>query len=252
MIQDKNLLIAVKALIIILCLFLVVVISNKIKEGKYIGYDIESNVITVTETEEVFSKPDLGIISFSVITEKKTVNDAMAENTESMNNIIVAMKDMGVEDKDLKTTSFYITPRYEWYEGGVYMKGERILVGYEITQTLQVKIRDLDSTGDIIQKAADNGANQTGSLQFTIENEDEVREEARNNAIKKAKVKAKKLAKSLGVSLGRIVNFYESGYVPRYDYYGKGGMDMMEATSPNIEIGENEVAVTVSITYEIR
>ncbi len=88
---------------------------NKLKEGRYIGQEIEAkNTITVSGTGEIYTKPDLALLDFSVVTEKKTVAEAMTENTKAMNAIIASIKNQGVEDKDLKTTGFTIYPRYEW------------------------------------------------------------------------------------------------------------------------------------------
>ncbi len=253
-----------KCLLVVLSIFLMVVtvwfavaIQNKIKEGKYIGQEIEAkNTITVSETGEIYAKPDLALTTFSVITEAKTVNEAMSGNTQDMNAIISVMKDEGVEERDLKTTSFTIYPRYEWQrvetEIYPYPPGKRVLVGYEVRQSLQVKIRDMSKIGDIIQGATDAGANQAGNLQFSIDQEDELKKQARGQAIDKAKAKAQELAQQLGVSLVRITHFSESGIAPRFyglmeEAIGKGGGE-----APQIETGENLVSVTVSITYEIR
>ena len=259
--EEKNkilftgLLIILTVFLLALTVYTVVVIQNKIKEGRYIGQEIESrNTITVFGKGEVYTRPDLAITIFSVVTEKKTVSEALSENTEKMNTIIDSMKEQGVEDKDLKTTSFNIYPRYDWYnETRFYPQGRRVLVGYEVRQSLQVKIRDMEKIGEIIQKATNAGANQVGDLQFTIDNEDEFKKQARGQAIEKAQDKAKELASQLGVRLVRIVNFSESGVVPYYygleKIVGMGGSE--ETAAPTIETGENKIEVNVIITYEI-
>ena len=263
----KNLMGAKKTLIIVFValfnIFLAVLIistavgiQNKVKEGRYIGQEIETkNTIIISDTGEIYAKPDLALISFTTRTEAKTVASAMSENTERMNAVIDFVKGEGVESKDLKTTNFSIYPRYEWHdECGLppCPQEKRILVGYEVTQSLQVKIRDLESVGDIIEGAASEGANQIGALQFTIDNQDELKSQARKLAIDKAKAKAKELASQLGVRLVRITNFSESSVFPRYYdlmYMEKevgGG-----AGAPQIETGENKITVTITITYEI-
>jgi len=235
-------------------------ISNQLKEGRYIGQEIEAqNVITVSGTGEIYAKPDLALVNFSVVTEKKTVAEAMTENTKKMNAIIEKMKEQGVEEKDLKTTSFNIYPRYEYRKSEAeieiypYLPGKRVLVGYEITQSLEVKIRDMAKIGDIIQGATDTGANQAGDLQFTIDKQDELKAQARKEAIEKAKAKAKEMAEQLGVKLVRITNFSESGVfpVPRPYALMEKAVGMGGAEAPQIETGENKIEVTVSITYEI-
>ncbi len=114
----------------------------------------------------------------------------MAENTKKMNAVIASVKSQGVEDKDLKTTSFNIYPRYEWYDETEipnYSQGKRVLVGYEIYQSLQVKIRDMKKIGDIIEGGTTAGANQIGDLQLTVDKQDELKKQAQEEAKQKAK-----------------------------------------------------------------
>ncbi len=237
--------------ILILSVFFAVGIVNKIEEGKYIG---EEYTIRVSDFGEVSLKPDLAQVSFSVVTEAKTVEKAMEENSGKMNAIIEAMKEEGIEEKDLKTVNFGIYPRYEWHERIPPNPGRRVLAGYEVRQTLQVKMRDMGRIGEIIELAVDKGANQVGNISFRVDDKDEFKKQAREEAIEKAKKKAKELAKELGVNLGEIVRFSESDSLPSYyrgelmtDIAGKGGEE-----APQIETGENDIRVTVSITYRIR
>jgi len=105
----KSFCIVLMILLFVLTIYIFASAQNKIKEGKYIGQEIESrNTITVSGTGEVYAKPDLALTSFSVITEKKEIAEAMAENTTKMNAIIDSIKEQGVEAKDLKTTNFNI------------------------------------------------------------------------------------------------------------------------------------------------
>lgn len=243
--------------LVVLIVYMGVAVSNKIKEGRYIGRDIEQrSIITVSDSAEVQAKPDLALTSFSVVNEAKTVQEAIMLNTEKMNAVINFIKEQGVEAKDLKTTTFTIYPRYEWTkETGSYPypEGRRVLVGYEVHQSLQVKIRDMEKIGAIIGGATRAGANQVGDLTFTIDKQEELKNQARQEAITKAKAKAEELASQLGVRLARIIDFREDGVTPRYYDYalekavGLGG----GGEAPQIEIGENEIKVTVSISYEI-
>jgi len=235
---------------IVLILSTAVDVVNKIKQGRYISQNVRiRNSIVVSETGEVYAKPDLAVITFTVLKEARAVADAMDENSAAMNNVIKAVKEQGIEDKDLKTTSFNIRPRYEYSEGTY---GKRILVGYEVIQDLQVKIRDLAKIGTIIEKATSSGANEMSDLQLTIDNQDELKKQAREQAVAAAKIKAEELTSQLGVKLGKIVSFNENFYVPYYDsgaYLMKEGMGGNEV--PDIQTGENKISVSVVITYEI-
>jgi hypothetical protein len=241
--------------------FLVISGFNKAKEAKYIGQNPQSpDVITVSGTGDIYSKPDLALIDFSVVNQASTVGQAMQDNTDKMNKVIEAMKAKGVDPKDLKTTSFNISPQYQYVYPPLseislypYPPGKRVLSGYEVNQSLEVKIRDLAKTGDIIQAATDSGANEVGSLVFTIENQDGVKQQARTQAINEAKNKAKELAGELGVKLVKITGFSENYYYPYDSMLNERGMaGGAGASAPSIQTGENKTSVTVSLTYEIR
>jgi len=245
--NKKAILITIVAVLLIsLIVWVSVDIANKIRAG---GNMPAANTLIVSATNDVYAKPDLALTTFSVVTEAKTVELAMQDNAAKMNAVIASVKSQGVEDKDLKTTNFNISPRYEWDKEW----RNRTLVGYEVSQSLQVKIRDLTKIGDIIQGATGAGANEVGNLQFTIDNEDALKEEARNKAIDEAKTKAKNLAEKLGIRLVKIISFSESGSFP-VPYYMASAKEAsgMGGGAPDIQTGENKISVTVSLTYQIK
>ena len=113
------------------------------------------------------------------------------------------MKDSGVEEKDIQTTQYSITPEYNWTE-----RGGRIFVGYVITQQITVKIRDFDNIGSILDKATADGANSVGDLQFTIDDVEAVIAEARE----KRKMTQKQLAERIGTSQSVIARIENPSY----------------------------------------
>lgn len=245
-----SLMVAVLGLLIVCICFGIAATINVLKNSNYTSKDIQKvSTITISGTGDVYAKPDIGRVALSVVTEAKTVAQAMTENTSKMNNVIGFAKKQGVEEKDLKTTNFNISPRYEYNS----KTGVRTLVGYKITQSLQVKIRDLSKIGAILGGATESGANDVGNLQFTIDNEDTLKSQAREEAIKEARGKAETLAKQLGIRLVRIINFSESGNIPS-PYYKAMSLEAVGAAgdTPQIETGENKISVSVSITYEIK
>lgn len=206
--------------------------------------------ITVSGDAKVSAKPDIAELSFGVTTGRMgTAKDALASLTKRMNAILDAVKKAGIEEKDINTESFYMNPAYDWSDG------RQTLRGYEATQSLRVKVRDLDKVGDILTVATNAGANQAGNVNFIIDNPDAVRAQARGEAISDAKAKAELLADQLGLKLGRILNFSEGGgYVPPMMYardaavgMGGGGPEASIA----MPVGEQNVNMQVSITYEL-
>jgi len=241
------------ALAIILGLFVVTLIILAALEIKD-RIKASENTITVSDSGVIYVKPDLGLITASVITEAKTVTEAMTENTQRMNEVISNLKEQGVEERDLQTISFNIQPRYEWREvTHLHPQGQRILVGYDVIQALRIKIRNLERIGSIIQVATDGGANQISDFQLTIDNQDVFRAQAREKAINEAKNNAKRLADQLGVRLIGISSFKEGNVTPfspqvfQMEAREMGGNEVVQ-----IEGGENRIEVLVYITYKIR
>jgi len=240
-------------LLISLLTYAVVAVMSQLKKYRYIGEEIDyQETIAVEGRGEVYVKPDVAMVVFSVKNEAETVADAIQANSQKMNEVISSVKTQGVEAKDLKTISFNLYPRYEYEEEYlVRREGKRVLVGYEVIQSLEVKIKDIENIGNVIQEATNAGANQMGALSFTIDDENKHQEEAKRLAIEEAKNKAKQLASQLGVELLGIKSFSESisGIAPgRY----KASADMLEIASPNIEVGQNRIEARVNIIYKIR
>ncbi len=237
--------------------YLIVAVASKIKQYEYIGADIDyQETITVEGAGEVYIKPDTAVVVFSVTNEAETVAEAVAANSRRMNEVISSVKSQGVAANDLKTIGFNLYPRYEYYEeeGFIRPEGKRALVGYEVIQRLQVKIRDMEKIGVVIQQAADAGANQVGSLSFIIDDEEQYKEEARSLAIEEAENKAEKLATELGIKLRGIKSFSEalsgiSGAIYRADALA---LESSVSPAPSIETGENKIEVRVNIVYKIQ
>ena len=248
-IYTKHKLIVLSILALIIFLFAVyggIEVVGKLWAYKYLSLNNDKNSITVSGEGKVYAKPDIALVNISVVSDGKKVIDVENDNTKKNNQIIKFLKDSGVEDKDIKTINYSLYPRYNYYE----QKTPEI-IGYEITQTLEVKIRSLDKTGEILDGAIKNGANQIGSLYFKVDNDEALQDQARKLAIDDAKQKAEKLASQLRIRLVRLSAYNESG-TPYLDYrgleYGVGGGG---GTAPQIQTGESEIVITVNLTYEM-
>lgn len=232
-------------LMIVVIVFLIASISEKTQFQ-------EDNLVSVSGTGEVYVTPDIGSVSFSVVTENRDVSVASDENATKMNDVIEYIKSESVESKDIKTSGYNISPRYEWNND----TGKRSLVGYEVTQTISVKIRDLSKVGTIISNATSKGANDVSSLSFVIDDDEEAKAQAKELAIENAKKKAEDLEKMLGIKMVRIVSYseYSSDMLraTSYDYAVNELMKVTNSIAPTIEVGENKVTSTVTITYSIK
>ncbi len=206
------------------------------------------NVITISGKGSIFATPDIGQVVITVAREQKAASDAQREATVAANKVVEFVISKGVKKEDIKT-NYSINPKYNYTKD----RGQ-VLTGYEVRQSITLKIRDLDSISGILSGVVERGANEVGNLSFTIDNPDALKAEARVKAIKDAKEKAEALSKDLGVRLGRIINFNEFGGevpMPMYEKFGFGG-DAAPAADPIIMPGQNEIVSNVSITYEIQ
>lgn len=240
-------------LIVVLIIFFSIWSVESIVNSKFKSKQLKTltsqRTITVSAEGKVTATPDLANINFSVITEAKTAKEAQSKNTEKMNAVIDYLKSIGIESKDIKTTSYSLYPKYD------YPNGRSVLAGYVITNSVNIKIRKFEVIGDLVAKSVDLGINQVGDVQFSIENPDKLKAEAGEIAMKNAKEKASRLAAQAGVSLSKIVTFSESSsdYYP-IPYYAKsesiGGMGG-GGIAPQIEQGSQEIRVMANIVFEI-
>ncbi len=214
------------------------------------------NTITISGKGEVIVKPDMATVSFGVFAENMDVSKAQTESAEKINKIIGFLQEKGIDEKDIKTTNYSIYPRYTYVQLQVYpYGGKQVLVGYNVSQTVELKIRDISVAGEILSGIGEFGATDVSGLNFIVDNEDEINDQARDLAIQDARTQAKVLAKSLGVRLVKIVNFSENGDYPVYYGMEKAmavGGGMADSVAPQIPAGENTITSNVSITYEIR
>ncbi len=244
-------------LLMVTIIFVSVIAANQLKERSYIGMDLEKErTINVSGEGKVFGKPNIATVTFSVLNEAETADRAMEENKKKMNEVISFLKNQEIDEKDLKTTSVNVNPRYEYHSRTEdFPSGERVLVAYQASQSLEVKIKDLEKVGVVVEGAINAGANQTSGLVFNVEDKEELKSEARKIAIKNAQEKADKLADKLGVKLEKIISYNESDTLPFLARESMMAMDIKEMDGrPEMEIepGQNEIKVNVSIGYEIQ
>lgn len=246
---------------LVLAVFLIAKTINTIKEYRFIGGGVSAtNTITISGKGEVFAVPDIAEFSFSVVEEKKTVVEAQEVAAQRINSIVAFLNDSGVKETDIKTINYNVYPRYEFEKevcplGFDCPPGKQVLRGFEVNQSISVKVRDVQEAGSILSGIGERGASNISGLNFTIDDEEDLLTKARKKAIDDAHKKAKQLAKDLGVKLVRVVSFSESGNQPYYKNFAFekiATMDSAGGNIPEIPTGENKIISNVSITYEIR
>jgi len=191
--------------------------------------------------------PNIAEIRIGVVSEGKDLTELQKENSEKMNKIINFLKEKGIDEKDIQTENYLVSPKYD------YSKPPYKIVGYTINQDLKVKVRDLSKIGEILSQAINYGANNVSGPNFTVDDKEVYLEKAREKAIKNAKEKAEKIAKSAGFRLGKIIRIIESSpFEPIPVMLKEMGTGGPLTSQPQIEPGSQEIKVQVTITYEIK
>jgi uncharacterized protein YggE len=220
-----------------------------------------TDTITVNGDGQAMVAPDVSRVSFSVQNTAPTTADAQAATTKQANAAIAFIKGQGIADKDVKTLSYNISPQYSYPTpcGPGQMcpaySGTAKITGYQVSETIQVTIRDLSAVGAVLGGLGKLSVQNVNGPDLTLDNPTAGYDAARADAITKAKEHAMLLADQLGVRLGKIVNFSESSGGNQYPVYATGMMSAKAdatAPSPSVPTGENTYTASVSITYEIR
>lgn len=249
-----------------LALFLLVLTVSALKSYHYIGTGISpTNTIQVTGEGKVTAVPDTATFSVTVQNTAADVQTAQTKTTDQGNTIVDYLKSQGIDDTDIQTTDYEIQPQYSYSQAacpagggvGVYCPpGKQTLTGYQVSETLTVKVEDTSKAGTLLSGVGSKGASQVSGLTFTVSNQDELMEQAQQKAITEAQGKADALAKSLGVHIVGVVGFSENngsqGIYPMAFAASAGVADKAAAPSPEIQTGQNTITDDVTVTYEIQ
>lgn len=195
--------------------------------------------------------PDLAIINSGVVSEGATAREALDANTTAMATLVNAIKAAGIEDRDIATSGFSVQPRYIYSQRNDGTQEPPRISGYEVRNTVTVKVRDLTKLGGILDKAVTEGSNQIDSLSFDIADKKKIYEEARKAALADARAKAELYAEAAGVKLGRLRELSEqagAGFPPPRPMMR---MEMKAQADVPIERGEQDIAVNITTTWEI-
>jgi uncharacterized protein YggE len=209
--------------------------------------------IVVTGEGEATARPDLAMLTLSVMREAKTAREALDANSSAMTEVIAAMKAEGVADADLQTSSLSIEPRYAYPTNKDGEQQAPQLVGYQVTNSLGVRVRQIDKVGALLDKAVTLGVNQGGQINFDSVDATKTLTEARKRAVQDAMGRAKTLAEAAGIKLGQVIEISENALnMPPVPVMAKSFDMRAAAPAPApVEAGENAYRVQVSVTFAI-
>jgi len=214
--------------------------------------DNDAGTISVTGIGTITAAPDMATINLTVLREAKTAREALSANNTAMADVLEAIKSFDIEDKDLQTSNFSINPRYIYPKASNGQQKPPQVVGYMVSNSLSVRIRDLTSVGDVLDKSVTLGVNQGGNIFFGNSNPEPLQMQARAQAMKNALEKAKVLTNAAGVEVGKIHQISEQGSVHRQKAQPMlRAMAMDASESVPIAGGENSYNISVNVTFEI-
>jgi len=207
--------------------------------------------ISVTGEGEVSLAPDMATLTLTVVSEHDSADKAVQANSAAMRKVLQAMEEKGIESKDMRTSHFYIQPKYSRADRDDPKTHSRRIIGYTVHNTLGVIVRDLERVGSILQTSIELGVNQGGDIQFSNDNPQQAISEARKLAMEDAKARAETLADAADVALGKLLQVTEqyNRPQPRHRSASLMAADSMEAVP--MAAGENSYRVMLNVDYGI-
>ena len=206
--------------------------------------------VSVSGHGQVNVPPDTASISIGIDVIQPTLAEAQEQATAQATAVIEALKAAGIADEDIQTAYFNVNILRDYSENGDPTQ----ITGFEITNQLQVTVRDTDMLGDLLDEAVNAGANSINGVTFSVDDQTAAASEARRLAVEDARTKAEELAAAAGLTLGPVVSIAEGTVAPMPPpmYAGAGGdMAKAEAAVP-VQPGSSTIAVDVSMTFELR
>ena len=209
--------------------------------------DRSRRTISVSGSGEVSMRPDTANITAGVLTEGEDAKAALRANSETVAKIFAALKDAGIEGRDMQTSNFGISPRYDRPDRNQPPR----LTGYRVSNQVSVRVRDLESLGVLLDALAVAGANQMNGIRFYVEDSTQQTDEARRRAVADARRKAELYAVAAGAELGGVLSISESGGRPPQPVFRAMAV-AEDAKSVPVAPGEQTISASVSITYRLK
>lgn len=209
----------------------------------------EGTLLDLTATGKTTRVPDVAIIRAGVVSQSPTAAAALADNAQRMARVLAALKRAGVAERDVQTANIALQPQYR------YQQNEApVITGYQASNNVQVRFRDIGKSGAILDALVKEGANQIDGPNLTIDQPDAAEDEARTDAVAKARARAELYAKAAGLRVERIVSISEGGFAPPPPMPMM--MARMAAAAPEadtkIAAGEQDVTVNVTVRFLLK
>jgi len=208
--------------------------------------NLAPGTIVVGGTGRVAVEPDVADLQLGVSIARPTVNAARADAAAAMTSILAAVRAAGVADPDIRTTLVSVQPRYDYRDGK-----PPVLTGYDLSNSVQVTVRDLAALGAVIDGSLGAGATSMDSLSFRLDDPTDAERAARLAAVAQARSRADVLAEAAGVSIVAVSDIVEGvGPGPGYPQPKAARMMLADSATP-VQAGTTEVSVSVTVTFRL-
>ncbi|WP_347717819.1 SIMPL domain-containing protein [Sphingomonas sp.] len=208
---------------------------------------ISGTRLDISATGEATRVPDIAIISAGVTTQAATATDALGQNATRMERVRAALKRAGVADRDIQTASISLQPQYKYVENQA-----PILTGYQASNQLSVKFRDIRASGKILDALVGEGANQINGPNLTIDHPEAALDEARGKAIATGRARADLYARALGMRVIRVISVSESGGYSSPPPQPIMARAQMADAKTSIDPGEQQLQISVAMAFELQ
>lgn len=213
-----------------------------------------AGTIAIDGRGEVRAAPDMATVMSGVTTQGATAREALDANTAAMSELLAALKDAGIEARDIQTSGFSVNPNYVYSDArddlGYTLPPK--INGYQVANSVTVVVRDLEELGAILDKSVTVGANTVNGVSFSVADPSELLNEARKAAFADARSKAELYADVAGAQLGDLESIRESqdfGSPQPYAMYARA--ETQSAADVPVEAGELTFAVTVNVEWDL-
>jgi len=207
----------------------------------------DGTLLAVSAQAEARRVPDVATLSAGVVTQAADANAALRANATQMDKVMAAIKAAGIADRDIRTSGINLNPQYKYVENQ-----NPTITGYQASNTVDLKVRDIARLGKVLDALVASGANQVNGPSFEIDQPEPVYDEARRDALQKAQARAQMYAKTLGLRVRRIVSISEGG-----GYRPPVPMPMMAMARAKAESdtavapGETTLSANLDVVFEL-
>ncbi len=206
----------------------------------------DGTLLSVSAQAEARRAPDVATLSAGVVTQAADANAAMRDNATQMDSVMKAVRAAGIAERDIQTAGISLQPQYKYAENT-----PPTITGYQASNTLNIKARDIGKLGKVLDALVASGANQVNGPTFEVDKPEPAFDEARLAALDKAKARAETYAKAMGLRVRRVVSIAEGGAArPPMPYMMRAESAQM-AKDTSVSPGETTLSVSLDVIFEL-